>query len=119
KAWHGYSDFEYDRRRSEAVRRASAKASDDLKFFPVESDDLVGAVGEEEEIGDPGRHAIGLHHGFDLLAKFVPETVAEKHERHAGADIELEVAKFDARLLQRADAADVENAEVGDFEPFL
>ena len=55
----------------------------------------------------------------ELLAQVGEEGGVVEDVRHARPDAELEVAHFDADLLERADAADVEDAKIGHLEPFL
>ena len=54
-----------------------------------------------------------------MFAEVAPETRIKKHVRDARADAEFEVAHLDADFLEGADAADVEDAEIGRLKPFL
>src|SRR5471030_3225450 len=76
-------------------------ASQHLQFLPVKGDDLVGVVGEEDVVGDPGGGAAGADHLAELAAQVGPKPGVEKYVGDPRADAELEVAQLDADLLQR------------------
>jgi len=81
--------------------------------------DFCGVVGKENVIKHPGRGAFLGDHEGELFAQRGEVGAVHENVGHAGTDTELEVAHFDADLLQCADAAGVEDAKVGDLEPFL
>src|SRR5690606_22402352 len=78
-----------------------------------------GIVGEEDVVLHPCRGALRADHRAQLAAQVAEVLRVEEHEGHAGADAELEIAHLDADLLERADAADIKDAKIGDLEPLL
>jgi len=60
-----------------------------------------------------------VDHLAELLAEIAPVAGAVEDVGHARADAELQVAQLDADLLQRADAADIEDAKIRHFKPLL